>query len=89
MIITYGEPDFLKILKILSNVPNGRCGCELYYRTFPDLLKARGVTPEMNYVDEYLAINVEPPLEDGSQAATPQQREVIRKTLRDAGFQIG
>jgi hypothetical protein len=79
----YGQDGFHTILKAISKVPNGDCGCELYFSTFPRLLAARGVKLERNYSSEM----GEPP-QDGMAAATPEQRELITDALKRAGFSI-
>ncbi|HCQ30933.1 TPA: hypothetical protein DIU27_00925 [Candidatus Collierbacteria bacterium] len=81
MIEVYGQIGYWEIMEILSEVPNGLCGVELYYKTFPKLLETKGVTPEVKY-EEVWGV----PKEDGRQAASEAQREVILNSLRVAGF---
>jgi|GEM_PF-6473517 len=85
MVKAFGAEGFHKIRKVLGKVPNGLCGVECYYSTYPRLLAAKGVTLKRNYIDE---TGFGPPKEDGQAAATPAQRQVITQALRDAGFEL-
>lgn len=76
-----GENRFWELLQILEDVPNGHCGVELYHRTIPMVLAKRGVVPKKTYVDTYGMPN-----DDGKQAASLEQQEVIRKALKKAGY---
>lgn len=80
----YGGEDYQKIMNVLANAPNGFCGVELNYRTIPLLLKARGISPAKSYEQEWRSV----PKDDGEQAATPEQQNIIKEALRKAGFPV-
>lgn len=81
---TFGKDGRMKILEALSDVPNGFCGVEMYHKTYPALLAAQGVEPTRTYEDEFGL-----PMDDGREAATPEQRQAIRDALTAAGFPLG
>lgn len=78
---TYGKDGRMQIMDALSDVPNGFCGVEMYHKTYPALLAARGVVPQRWYAEEFGM-----PEDDGQEAATSEQREAIKNALNNAGF---
>lgn len=79
---TLGEDDYWRLLSVLDGVANGLCcGVEMYYSTLPKILAKHGVVPSTKYEDMYGF-----PSENGSQAATPAQRQDIEDALKRAGF---
>ena len=83
MLETYGEDEFREIRKILWDLPNGVCGVETSVSTFPKLLALKGITPTRSYSEEFGV-----PENDGHEAATLEQREVIIQALVMAGYNV-
>ncbi len=71
------------MLQALLELPNGNCGCELAFSTFPRLLAKKDVTPGRNYVEEWGM-----PMSNGQQAATVKQRKAIWNTLEGLGHKM-